>query len=180
MTPERAALQSDWSFDAEIVGFVSMAKAQIAVAMRDADAPVGDLAQLISDIGLSGLQMRAAVATLDDKASTAVAALANEIETLSARVREASVALQFHDRLVQRLTHAHSVLDMLGEVVSDRQSHRSQADWDHLRTQIRSQYSMEHERLVFDLLVGGASPEHVLEALQNLRETSTPDHADIF
>ena len=95
-------------------------------------------------------------------------------------MRDASVALQFHDRLVQRLAHAREALEVLAGAVADRHQHHSRADWDRLRDGIRAQYSMEQERVIFDLLVGGASPESVLDTLKNLHDSGAPGHVDLF
>ena len=76
---------------------------------------------------------------------------------VSALAAKAATAIQFHDRLVQCLTHVSSSLTYVAEFVSGSGA-KSAADWDQLRDRIRSQLSMEGERQVFDLLSGGAVP----------------------
>lgn len=178
MAHERQEPQSDWSFDAEIVGFVEMAKAQIAVALRDAEAPVGELGHAVAEIGAAARRMEQLVSRA--AGSEVAPVLSGEIAAVAGRIRDASVALQFHDRLVQRLAHAREALEVLAGAVADRHQHHTRADWDRLRDSIRAQYSMEHERIIFDLLVGGASPDRVLDTLKNLRDTGTPGHVDLF
>jgi hypothetical protein len=39
---------------------------------------------------------------------------------------------------------------------------------------------MEHERLMFDLLIGGASADEVLVALNTLKSGSSAGHVDLF
>ncbi len=178
MSPERTASHSEWSFDAEIVGFVEMAKAQIALALREADLPVADLGGAIADIGAAAGRLQR---ELDAARGTADATQrAADLACIAGRVRDASVALQFHDRLVQRLAHAREALEVLAGAVADRHQHHSRADWDRLRDGIRAQYSMEQERVIFDLLVGGASPESVLDTIKHLRDTGSPGHVDLF
>jgi hypothetical protein len=101
-------------------------------------------------------------------------------DALRHRARESAVALQFHDRLVQRLEHVRDSLAALGDFV-DAQAHQGpKADWAGLRSRIRSRYSMEQERVMFDLLVSGATPEQVLHALAELRLGGCAGHVDLF
>lgn len=176
----KAAAHGEWSFDAEIVGFVEMAKAQIALALRDAEQPVADLGTAVAEIGAAAGRIDLLLAAASAHDEDGLARQAAELAGIMRRVRDAAVALQFHDRLVQRLSHAREALEVLAGAVADRHQHHSRADWDRLRDGIRAQYSMEQERVIFDLLVGGASPESVLDTLKNLRDTGTPGHVDLF
>ncbi len=180
MAPNRRASHAGWSFDAEIVGFVEMAKAQIALALRDAEAPIAELGSVVSDVGGCALRMQRLAAAISSGDAELAAALAAEAALVATRTKDAAVALQFHDRLVQRLAHAREALEVLAGAVAERHQHHTQADWDRLRDGIRAQYSMEQERVIFDLLVGGATPESVLDTLKNLRDTGTPGHVDLF
>lgn len=177
MAPDRANTHGDWSFDAEIVGFVEMARSQIALALREAEAPISELGACIADIGAA---CRRVARMAGEEGPDALAELESSADRIAARLRDASVALQFHDRLAQRLAHAREALEVLAGAVADRHMHHSRADWDRLRAGIRSQYSMEQERVIFDLLVGGATPERVLDTLRNLHDAGAPGHVDLF
>ena len=180
MAPDREASHSEWSFDAEIVGFVDMAKAQIALALRDAETPVAELGSVVADVGGAASRMRRLIAAISSGDAELAASLAAEAALVDSRAKAAAVALQFHDRLVQRLAHAREALEVLAGAVADRHQHHTRADWDRLRDGIRAQYSMEQERVIFDLLVGGASPESVLDTLKNLHDSGAPGHVDLF
>lgn len=179
MVADAQVTSPEWSFDAEIVGFVDMAKAQITVAMREAEAPVAELGEVIAEVGALARRALQALQATPDAGAASDAAIAS-ITGIGDRLSAASVALQFHDRLVQRLCHASEALDVLSGAVADRHRHHSRADWDRLRQSIRARYSMEHERVIFDLLVGGASPEHVLDMLKSLRDNGGAGHVDLF
>jgi len=180
MARDRKASHTEWSFDAEIVGFVDMAKAQIALALRDAEIPIAELGTVVADVGTAAVRMQRLAAAISSGDAELAAALAAEAALVAMRTQDAAVALQFHDRLVQRLAHAREALEVLAGAVADRHQHHTRADWDRLRDGIRAQYSMEQERVIFDLLVGGASPESVLDTLKHLRDTGTPGHVDLF
>jgi hypothetical protein len=137
--------------DRQLVGLIGLAASQIEVALREAEAPVAALGELIS-----GLADR-------DSAHAGAA------------------ALQYHDRLAQRLTHVRDTLSALVEFLLDSAGERGPAaDWDRLRAGIRSRYSMEPERLMFDLLLRGASPDEVLKALAELKVNGAASHVDLF
>ena len=180
MATEQGSDTSAWSFDAEIIAFVEMAKAQIAVALREAEAPGAELGATIADVAAVGRRLDALAAELRGIAPEAARAIGREVAYLTGSARGSSVAMQFHDRLVQRLTHAHDALQVLAGAIADRHLHAGPAEWERLRQEIRAQYSMEQERVIFDLLVGGANPDHVIDALKKLRESGSPGHVDLF
>jgi hypothetical protein len=135
--------------DLELIRLLGLAASQIEVALREAEAPVAALGELIAGVG------------------DGAPAGAN--------------ALQYHDRLVQRLSHVRDTLSALAGFLLGRASERGPvADWDQLRADIRSRYSMEQERLMFDLLVRGASPDEVLRALATLQVGGAASRVDLF
>lgn len=177
MATERDGAHADWSFDSEIVGFVEMARSQIALALREAEAPIGELGSAIAGIGVACRRIQRLAG---EDGPDALAELEAAADQIAASVRDASVALQFHDRLAQRLAHAREALEVLAGAVADRHGHHTPAAWDRLRDGIRAQYSMDQERVIFDLLVGGATPERVLDTLRNLHDAGAPGHVDLF
>jgi hypothetical protein len=136
--------------DLEMVRLLGLAASQIEVALREAEAPVAALGELIAGLGDS------------------------------AAGRAGASALQYHDRLSQRLTHVRDTLSALAEFLGAPGEHTLAADWDQLRADIRSRYSMEQERLIFDLLVRGSTPAEVLQALADLRVGGAAGHVDLF
>jgi hypothetical protein len=136
--------------DPELARLLGLVASQIEVALREAEAPVAELAAFVARLG-----------------ATAVAPTA-------------ATALQFHDRLTQRLTHVRDTLAALARFLGERAQRGPGDDWDNLRRAIRGQYSMEQERVMFDLLVGGATPKQVLEALAEMRTNGAAGHVDLF
>jgi len=134
----------------ELVGLLGLAASQIEVALRESAAPVAELGNVIAGLG----------------------------DTPAART--AATALQFHDRLSQRLTHVRDTLAALAEFLSAPGERTLATDWEQLRADIRARYSMEQERLIFDLLVRGSTPEEVLRALAELQVGGAAGHVDLF
>jgi len=149
-TPPHASAAAARGDDHELVTLLGLAASQIEVAIKETDAPVAELAALLAGVGDS------------------------------ANARAAAVALQFHDRLTQRLTHVRDTLASLAEFIQGPADGAQPADWDRLRDDIRGRYSMEQERLIFDLLVRGSTPDQVLQALSDLRTGGAASHVDLF
>lgn len=136
--------------DEELVSLLGLAASQIEVALREAEPPVAALAGVVAGLGRCGA------------GSTA------------------TTALQFHDRLTQRLTHVRDTLASLAKFLDARAHHGPGSNWERLRADIRGRYSMEQERLMFDLLIGGATPEQVLLVLSEMRTNGAASHVDLF
>ncbi len=146
----RDAIAPEMAGDEALVSLLGLAASQIEVALREAEAPVAELAGVVAALGATG----------DAFAAT--------------------TALQFHDRLTQRLRHVRDTLASLAKFVDERSHVGPGSNWERLRADIRGQYSMEQERLMFDLLVGGATPEQVLQALSEMRANGAASHVDLF
>lgn len=136
--------------DVELVKLLGLAASQIEAALREAEPPVAALAGIVARLG----------------------------ET--AEGRAAATALQFHDRLTQRLTHVRDTLASLARFLGERSPRGPGGGWESLRRDIRGRYSMERERVMFDLLVGGATPDQVLEALAEMRTNGAAGRVDLF
>ncbi len=134
----------------ELVSLLGLAASQIEVALREAEAPVAALGEVLGGLG-------------DTPAG-----------------RAGATALQYHDRLTQRLTHVRDTLAALAEFLSAPGKRSLATDWDQLRADIRARYSMEQERLIFDLLVRGSTPDEVLRALSDLSIGGAAGHVDLF
>jgi hypothetical protein len=116
-----------------------LAVRQLDAAMLDASAEAELLSRAVADLGVRGAQMR-------DSGGEATHAKALPFV---ADAQRAMRALQFHDRLSQRVTHVRDALSRLHASVATGQG----AEWDKLNAAIRGLYTMEDERQIFDALV---------------------------
>jgi transposase InsO family protein len=166
----------------ELVTILGLAASQLEVSVRDTEQPVATLGRAIAALGAAAEVLDGSLQQLPDGGPCADARrlLVAQRDALRRRADEAAIALQFHDRLVQRLTHVRDSLAALGDFVDARAHRGNAADWEALRRRIRDQYSMEQERVMLDLLVSGATPEQVLRALQDLRRGGAAGHVDLF
>jgi hypothetical protein len=123
-----------------------LAVRQLDAAMLDASAEAELLSRAVASLGVRGAQMR-------DTGGDATHAKALPFV---ADAQRAMRALQFHDRLSQRVTHVRDALSRLHACVATGEN----AEWENLGAAIRGLYTMEDERQIFDALVprapGGA------------------------
>jgi hypothetical protein len=117
-----------------------LAVRQLDAAMLDASAEAELLSRAVASLGVRGAQMR-------DNGGEATHAKALPFV---ADAQRAMRALQFHDRLSQRVTHVRDALSRLHACVA---TGTAGAEWQQLTESIRALYTMEDERQIFDALV---------------------------
>jgi hypothetical protein len=136
--------------DRDLSALLALAAAQLDVAIRETDEPVAALASSVATLGASPAGIAA------------------------------TTALQFHDRLVQQIGHVRDTLASLATFVDQPAGGMAGTDWEQLRNAIRERYSMEQEKLMFDLLVRGTSAADIIRALGDLAANGAPGHSDLF
>ncbi len=153
--------------------FLNLGVAQLDAALRESDAQVDKIAQSLA--AMSGdLQQ------LENRAKTEPAA---NCADLAASLREALAAsvkaLQFYDKLIQRLTHVRAGLAIPADATTDP-SMAAGIDWNSILDEVRARYSMVEERVLFDFMMRGLRAEQMLKALQSLREAAAPGELELF
>jgi len=96
------------------------------------------------------------------------------------KIQASIVAFQFYDRMQQCLQHVTSNLKGLSELVESHDRLYNPAEWRRFQTQIRSRYTMESEKLMFDAIVDGKSVNEAL-AIKNMhQEEDESDNIELF
>src|SRR6185295_13734690 len=122
-----------------------LAVRQLDAALLDASAEAELLSRAVADLGVRGAQMR-------DSGGEATHAKALPFV---ADAQRAMRALQFHDRLSQRVNHVRdALLRVHGSVAAGNGD-----EWHKLNESIRRLYTMEDERQIFDALVPRSDQE---------------------
>lgn len=150
----------DWSQVRETILMMNLAIAQMEMAMRDSGDSVAVLTDSFTAIhgGLMGL-VEAAGGLPDSPIKQSIATMGEQV---SARMQQAIVAFQFYDRLSQRLTHVSHSLEELAGIVGDPARLYNPQAWHALQQQIRSRYTMEDEKLMFDALLASGDVHRAL------------------
>ncbi|MGQ0591329.1 MAG: hypothetical protein ACT4QB_01425 [Gammaproteobacteria bacterium] len=85
---------------------------------------------------------------------------------LSDDIRRAVVALQFHDRLTQKLSHVAANLGAVAELLRDPSRRDARTAWEVLRREIRARYTMDCERSLADGVLPDDSAPQIRVAAQ--------------
>jgi hypothetical protein len=174
-TPSTSARPDlDWSQIRETILMINLAVAQIEMALKDSSGSVEVLTN--SFTGMYGNLM----ALVEAAHSLPESPIKSNIEeagcVVSAQMQQAIVAFQFYDRLSQRLSHVCRSLEDLGGVVNDPARLYNPFAWNALQQKIRSKYSMEDEKIMFDTLIATGSVEQALKIyIERKHEESTGD-----
>jgi hypothetical protein len=166
----------------ELRRFLELGAAQLDSAMRESDARVDKLAVAISSVAADAGALEQAVRSLDATDAATAQRARQRIGELTCALRahaEASItALQFYDKLIQRLTHVREGLVMPSE--SAGSAKRASVDWKGLLEQVRARYSTVEERVLFDFMMRGLAADQMSSALTGLRASTAAGEFEAF
>lgn len=154
----------DWSQVRETILMLELAVAQIETAMKDSDGSVGVLADSFTSMMDSIRQINDEVRDLPEDTKTAGAhqVISAHCNDVISRMQSVIIAFQFYDKLTQRLNHVSRSIDNLAGLISSPSRLYSPEEWRALQEQIRSKYTMEDERMMFDAIMRGMSISQAL------------------
>jgi uncharacterized coiled-coil protein SlyX len=154
----------DWSQVRETVRMLSLAVAQIEMAMNQSDDSIGALTTTFTAMVEQTQQISAAAEKISLEGNEEpVSQIQQQCAEIANSVNHSIVAFQFYDKLSQRLDHVNQSLNDLAELVSDQTRLYNPNEWIGLQGGIRGRYSMVEEQQMFDALLSGASIEEALE-----------------
>lgn len=154
----------DWSQIRETILMLEVAVAQIEMSMRDSDDSVEVLSNSFTSMIGQVKMIEQTAATLPESAETAEAktAISQSCATISEMMRATIVAFQFYDKLTQRLSHVNSSLGTLADLIADTRRLYNPYEWLGIQEKIKSRYTMEEERLMFEALMQGKTVKQAL------------------
>jgi hypothetical protein len=153
--------------------FLNLGVAQLDAAVRESDTQVDKIAQCLAAIATDMQQLEGRVQ------ADPAARCADLNASIRASVQAAVKALQFYDKLIQRLQHVRAGLAIPADASHDPEA-TAAVDWNSILDQVRAKYSMVEERVLFDFMMRGLRAEQMLKALQSLREASAPGELELF
>ncbi|MGB6310178.1 MAG: hypothetical protein WBF89_20535 [Steroidobacteraceae bacterium] len=148
-----------------LVAMLGVISSQIEAALHETDAPAAVLVETAHSISKATETLAKCIFDFSGQPVRVFQDLMVLHDDLHARSGRATSAIQFHDRLVQCLTHVCASLTCLSEFISTSKGPRSAAEWNELRERVRGIHSMEQERALFDLFSGGASEDEKKAAI---------------
>lgn len=154
----------DWSQIRETILMLALSVAQIEMSMRDSDGSVEVLSNSFTSMAGQVKMIERTAASLPESAETAEAraAIIENCTSVGDMMRSAIVAFQFYDKLTQRLNHVTSSLGSLADLISDVRRLYNPYEWLGMQEKIRSRYTMEEERLMFEAIMQGKTIKQAL------------------
>jgi hypothetical protein len=149
----------------DLVSMLGAIRSQIEAALHETDAPAAVLVETAHSVGKATETLARCIFDFSGSPVRVFQDLMVLHDDLHARGAQATSAVQFHDRLVQCLTHVCGSLSFLAEFMQSCDGPRSAAEWSELRERVRGIHSMEQERALFDLFSSGASEDEKKAAI---------------
>jgi hypothetical protein len=161
---ESASPDLDWSQVRETVKLLNLAVSHIEESMHVGDDSIDALTD--SFTSMAG-DIQSIYRTVEELPESVEEEFRNEIEgkcsSLKQQVHSAIIAFQFYDRLIQKLTHVSHSMDTMADLIIDATRLYNPHEWMALQEKIRSSYTMESERMMFDAVMKGASVKEAME-----------------
>ncbi|MCL2636654.1 MAG: hypothetical protein FWD50_08550 [Betaproteobacteria bacterium] len=147
----------NWSQVRETTRMLELAALQIEAAMRDGSASVNVLGQSFTTLAEHLKAVSQIAETLPNGGPTGKAKrqLSGVSEHMAGLVYQMIIALQFYDKLAQRLSHIGLSLGELSHLVGDRSHLPHPDEWVALQQRISAKYSTAEEIAMFAAAMQG-------------------------
>lgn len=170
----------DWSQLKETILMLNLSIAQIDQSMNEGNASVDTLASSFTSLATNLADIQSSIDQLNnDNFDKKKLIIQGSATTALDKVQSAIIAFQFYDKLTQRLDHVSLSLSSLTALISNPASLYSPPEWQALQQSIRSKYTMEEERRMFDKVLAGTPIEEALAEFREEMNTSNKDDNDI-
>lgn len=180
----------DWSQVKETISMLCLAMAQIETTLTDSSKSVDELSTTFTDMAQDAKKVMTLCEHADtsDKWETQRVDIMTASQQMHQQMQRAIVAFQFYDRLTQKLHHVNESLTHLGDLISDASRLYNPGEWSKIQQEIRSNYTMECERLMFDHIMKGATVREALELYRHqfeqteslTQDDNTDDDIELF
>ncbi len=167
----------DWSQVRETVKLLTLSVTQVEANMHAGDSSVNTLTESFTAIVDHLNSINNLLATLPEGEEKDLAL--QHCTASSEKVQTSIVAFQFYDRLQQSLLHVANSLKGLAAIVESPERLYSPIEWKKFQDEIRSQYTMESEKAMFDAVLQGKSVEEALQ-MAVLADQADDDEVELF
>jgi hypothetical protein len=167
----------DWSQVRETSRLLILSAVQVEDMLNESDISVNTLTDSFTCL-VEHMQSINDYLNVLDSCPTRDEAIACCDETTD-KIKASIIAFQFYDRMVQGLQHVTSNLKGLSELVADQNRLYNPNAWFEFQQQIRSRYTMESEKVMFDAILQGRSMSEAL-AIKNAHQQDSLDDIELF
>lgn len=163
----------DWSQVRETIKLLAVSVAQVESGMKIGDESVDILAGSFADMVKDMTAIRDILKGLEpsEQRDKALTHCVSTLEEISASI----MAFQFYDRLQQCLSHVSSGLKGLSNIIDTPERLYNPNEWHKFQSEIRSHYTMESEKAMFDAILHGKSIEEALALAEAFKATQHDD-----
>ncbi|MCK9395133.1 MAG: hypothetical protein M0Q44_06045 [Methylobacter sp.] len=167
----------DWTQVRETSKMLILSAVQVEDMLNESDLSVNTLTESFTSIVEHMQAINEHLLALDSCKirDEAIACCAETTDKIQASI----IAFQFYDRMQQCLQHVTSNLKGLSELVEDPDRLYDPAEWRQFQHDIRSRFTMESEKLMFDAIVNGMSVNEAL-AIKNAHQEDQSDNIELF
>ena len=177
---------SDWSHVVETVNMLYLAVCQIEATLNDSNTSVDTLTKSFTSLAnhtanvSNDIQNLKEVSQLDDFKTDLQSTAAEIYQNVSDSVQ----AFQFYDRVCQRIDHVARSLEKVSHILNDADRLHDKDAWFEVQTKIKTSYTMEAERIMFEYIMRGGSVEEALEIYKHhfgsSEEKDDDDEIELF
>ncbi len=167
----------DWSQVRETVKLLTLSATQVQGSIIEGDESVTALTESFTSIvdHLAGINDQLQLLEQSEPRNLALGHCA----ATSEKIQTSIIAFQFYDRLQQCLQHVTQCLTGLSDIVESSERLYNPREWKKLQEQIRTAYTMESEKALFDAILKGKSIEEALKIAAAIETTTKGDDEDI-
>jgi len=168
----------DWSQVSETVKLLLVTVAQVETSMGEGDKSVNALTESFTSLVTHNEAVENLLTQLDTSPEIEAALLhCNEV---SEKTQAAIVAFQFYDRLQQSLAHVTEGLTGLSELLKEPARLYNPFEWQKFQREIRANYTMESERVMFDAILQGKSIEEAIQLVEQSQQSEKDNSIELF
>jgi hypothetical protein len=163
----------DWSQVRETIKLLTLSAAQVDVIMQESDASVNTLTESFTEIVESMQTINNLLQSIDpsDDRNNALTCCTQTRD----KIQMAIIAFQFYDRMQQCMQHITSNLKGLSKLVESPERLYNPNEWREFQNQIRSRYTMESEKMMFDAIIQGKSVDEAIAAKDAYQHNESDD-----
>jgi len=167
----------DWSQVRETSRLLILSAVQVETMLNESDVSVNTLTDSFTSLVDHMNAMNTYLHALESSQNRDDAISCCEETT--GKIKASIMAFQFYDRMVQCLQHVTSNLKNLSELVADQNRLYNPSAWLELQHHIRSRYTMESEKVMFDAILQGKTVAEALE-LKTAYQQEQSDDVELF
>ncbi len=168
----------DWSQVRETVKLIAVSASQVEASVLKGDHSVSNLTESFTGMAM---HLDAITNALDDlEESEAKETIKMHCMMTSERVHTSIIEFQFYDRMKQCLEHVTDNLMGLSDIIETPKLLYNPDEWQKLQNFIRSGYSMESEKIMFDAILQGKSIQEAIALYEAHEHQDDDDDIELF